>query len=227
MKMAVGYVRVSTTEQANEGVSLAAQQKKIAAWSALNDVNVVQVFSETGSGKDMKHRPEVNKAIEFACQHKATLVCYSLSRLARSTRDFLKIVERLKDCGATLALLNENIDCSSSMGTVVLTVLAALAQFEREQIADRTRDAFKYLRQQNVRISYKVPFGYKRKGPKLIPIQAEQDAIDLMKRLSAKKYSLRGICKALEKRGIKTKNNQSCWRPSAVHGILARQRKVS
>src|SRR5689334_15854067 len=97
---AIGYVRVSTEEQANEGVSLEAQQARIAAWCLANDFELVELFIDAGlSGKRADNRPALHTAIDAACRSKAVLVVYSLSRLARSTRDTLAIAERLDKAG--------------------------------------------------------------------------------------------------------------------------------
>src|ERR1700722_7189304 len=108
MKQAVGYVRVSTEGQAQEGVSLDAQRAKIEAWTKLNGYELHAVHVDAGlSGGRADNRPALQRAIDEACQLKAALVVYSLSRLARSTRDTLGISERLDRAGAGLVRLSE------------------------------------------------------------------------------------------------------------------------
>ena len=99
---AIGYIRVSTEQQAGEGVSLEAQRAKIEAWCLANDCELAEVFVDAGiSGKSMKKRQGLQKALASAGKGMA-LVVYSLSRLARSTKDTLAISER-----TTLALAHK------------------------------------------------------------------------------------------------------------------------
>jgi site-specific DNA recombinase len=94
MKQAIGYIRVSTEKQANEGVSLEAQEARINAWCAANGYELVLPLSvDAGiSGKKMENRPELLKALSSMKKGMA-LVSYSLSRLARSTKDLIGISE--------------------------------------------------------------------------------------------------------------------------------------
>ena len=99
-KKAVGYVRVSTTEQAREGVSLDAQRARIAAWCAANGYELMALHADEGvSGKRATNRPALQAALDAACASKGALVVYSLSRLARSTKDALSISDRLGKAG--------------------------------------------------------------------------------------------------------------------------------
>ena len=93
---AVGYIRVSTEEQAREGVSLGAQKARIEAWAKGNDTSLIGFFEDAGiSGAKTENREGLQKAIGMACEQRAILVVYSLSRLSRSTRDTLQIAERM------------------------------------------------------------------------------------------------------------------------------------
>src|SRR6185436_2047389 len=85
---AVGYCRVSHILQATEGVSLEAQRYKITAWATAHGYQLVQVFEDAGiSGFKANNRAGLQSALDLTCSLKAALVVYSLSRLARSTRD--------------------------------------------------------------------------------------------------------------------------------------------
>src|SRR3712207_4498824 len=98
---AIGYVRVSTEGQAVEGVSLEAQQERIRQWSALNGYTLTALHVDSGlSGCRSDNRPGLQLALSQACKQKAALVVYSLSRLARSTKDALCISDRLAKHGA-------------------------------------------------------------------------------------------------------------------------------
>ena len=150
---AVGYTRVSTDGQATDGVSLEAQQARIRAWCEANDYALVNVHVDAGlSGCRADNRPGLQDALTSAARHKAALVVYSLSRLARSTKDAIAISERLAKNGADLVSLSERIDTTTAAGKMVFRMLAVLAEFERDQVAERTKGALAHLRNQGKRI---------------------------------------------------------------------------
>ena len=132
----IGYTRVSTDEQAREGISLQAQREKILAWASALDFDVIALEEDAGiSGKNIRAREGLKRALELACSEKAALVVYSLSRLSRSTRDTLMVAEMLDVAGADLVSLSERIDTSSAAGKMVFRMLAVLNEFERDQIS--------------------------------------------------------------------------------------------
>lgn len=153
---------------------------------------------------------------------KGVLVVYSLSRLARSTRDALEIAARLERAGSDLVSLSESLDTTNAAGKMVFRMLAVLAEFERDLISERTTSAMAYLRRTGRRISGKVPFGYDLDGDNLIPNEAEQTALGVMHRLRSRGFSLRAIGLELRKRGIRTKNGRCVWSPKVLACVLRR-----
>jgi site-specific DNA recombinase len=226
---AIGYVRVSTTDQANNGVSLEAQRERIEAWAKANGADLLAVHVDAGlSGRRADNRPALQTALSQACREKAALVVYSLSRLSRSIRDTVTIGERLTKAGATLVSLTEQIDGTTASGRLMLHLMTVLSQFERELIGERTRTAMAHLRGQNRRISGRVPYGFALDpdGETLVPLSAEQKAIRLMQTLRHQGASLRGIAAHLEKRGIRPKNGRT-WTAATIAGILRRSAKLT
>ncbi len=158
--VAIGYVRVSTDEQAREGVSLEAQRAKVVAYCGLHGVALAETYADEGlSGKRADNRPGLQQAIAHACESHGVLVVYSLSRLARSTRDAIDIAERLAKSGADLVSITEKIDTTTSMGRFFFTTIAALAQLERDQISERTCMALAHKRSKRQRVSGHIPYG--------------------------------------------------------------------
>ena len=111
----------------------------------------------------------------------------------------------------------------TAAGRLVLNVLLSVAQWEREAIGERTRDALRHKIENGERVG-KVPFGYDLAddGCKLLPNASEQDTIDWMKILRADGFTLRQIATALSDRGIPTKEGRASWTHSAVSYILKR-----
>ena len=114
---AIGYIRVSTAGQATDGVSIGAQTARIRAWCDANGYQLADVFTDAGiSGKRADNRPGLRRALDAADKRRAALVVYSLSRLARSTRDAIGSAEELDRAGADLVSLTERIDTGSARG---------------------------------------------------------------------------------------------------------------
>lgn len=123
----LGYVRVSTVEQND------ARQKE-----ALEKYNIDKWFEEKVSGKDTK-RKKLQAMLDY-CREGDTIYVHDFSRLARSTKDLLTIVEYLKEKNVHLVSNKENLDTSTATGKLMLTMIAAIAEFERENLLERQRE---------------------------------------------------------------------------------------
>ena len=128
-----GYARVSTEAQ-NLGRQL----------DALEKYGVDKIYNEkmTGTKRD---RPELEKMLERMTEGD-TVVIESLSRLGRSTKDLIELVKLFEKRGVHLVSLKEQIDTTTSTGKLLFTLMSAIAQFERDTIADRTREGLKAAR---------------------------------------------------------------------------------
>ncbi|WP_024834525.1 recombinase family protein [Ruminiclostridium josui] len=123
----IGYVRVSTFEQNTDRQEI-----------ALSEIGMDKIFSEKISGKST-NRLELNKMLDYI-REGDTLYIESISRLARSTRDLLSIVNILQDKKVDLVSLKENIDTTTPQGRFVLTIFGALSELERESTLQRQRE---------------------------------------------------------------------------------------
>ena len=125
--MIVNYIRVSTLEQ-NESRQV----------EALKKYNAEKTFLDKVSGKDT-NRPQLKTMLEFV-REGDTVVVHEFSRLARSTKDLLEIVETLNKKGVHLISNKEKLDTSTPTGKLMLTMIGAIAEFERQQILERQRE---------------------------------------------------------------------------------------
>jgi site-specific DNA recombinase len=224
--VAIGYIRVSTPGQAAEGVSLEAQRARLEAWAAAGGVELASVHEDAGlSGSKAANRPALQAALAEVCRLKGRLVVYSLSRLARSTKDALAIAERLDRAGADLVSLSEQIDTTSAAGKMVFRMLAVLAEFERDLISERTRGAMAHMRRQGRRISGRIPFGSDLVGDRLVENPQEAEALVLMRQLRAEGRSLRQIAAYLELRNVHAKNGGH-WTAKVISFVLRRDAEV-
>lgn len=225
---AFGYVRVSTDGQVADGVSLNAQQSRIRAWCEANGYTLAGLHVDAGlSGCRADNRPALQAALQESCRQKAALIVYSLSRLARSTKDAISISERLAKSGADLVSLSERIDTTTAAGKMVFRMLAVLAEFERDQIAERTKGALSHMRNQGKRISGQLPYGYDlaADGENLVLNPREQEGLRLILALRQAGKGRRRIAAALNERYISTKTG-TAWSPQAVGAILKRAMKI-
>lgn len=125
--MRVGYIRVSTVEQ-NES-----RQKVL-----MEEKGIDKLFIDKCSGKDT-NRPKLKELMEFV-REGDTVYIESFSRLARSTTDLLSLVESLKDREVSLVSCKESLNTSTPQGKLMLTMLGAIAEFERDCILERQKE---------------------------------------------------------------------------------------
>jgi len=224
MKTAVGYIRVSTEGQACEGVSLDTQRAKIVAWCLVNDIKLTDCYVDAGiSGKRSDNRPELQLAIDAVTRGGGVLVVYSLSRLARSTKDTIVIGERLDKAGADLVSLSEKIDTTSAAGKMVFRMLAVMAEFERDLVSERTTAALAHKRSQGKRTGG-IPFGWDlaEDGETLVTNINDQHSLELIRALHGKGFSLRDIAAELQRQCVLTKAGMTTWSPKVVRGVILR-----
>ena len=225
MKLAIAYLRCSTIGQATDGVSLATQRTRIVSWCELNDYRLVHVFEDAGiSGSKAHNRPGLQDALSKACEQKDTaLVVYSLSRLARSTRDAITIAERIDKAGCDLVSLSERIDTTTATGKMVFRTLAVLAEFERDLVSERTKAALQTKKARGERTGM-IPFGHDldSSGVMLIENPMEQSIIRDIRAMRSGGKTLQAIADALTERGVSPKNGGKAWGHTSVRAVLLR-----
>ena len=219
MKKAIGYCRVSTTSQVENGISLSAQKSRIKSWAIAHDFQLIKIFVDAGiSGKSTKNREGLLDAVELACTESAVLVVFSLSRLSRSTKDTINLAEKLGKSGADLVSLSEEINTTSAAGKMIFRLLAVLNEFERDQISERIRMALRHKKEQGL-VCGQVPYGMRREGDRLVRDSEQQKVLRLIRRWRGNEWSLRKISEHLNRKGIPAKKGGK-WFPSGVSSVL-------
>jgi len=223
MKTAIGYIRVSTEEQANSGISVESQREKLTAYCQMKNMNLVCIVTDAGvsGGKPLSLRPSGAKLMTPKAD--AVVTC-KLDRLFRDAADCLNVTRAWDKRGTALHVLDMGgnaVDTSSPIGRMFLTMLAGFAEFERGLIRERTKVALRHKRRTG-KLAGKVPFGYSvaPDGSSLVPIPEEQAALCMMKKMRADKKSLREIARWLQEHGVKTKHGLSNWRACSVRSVL-------
>lgn len=148
--MIAGYARTSSQSQAEQN-GTQAQRHELEQWASARGITPVWYIDEAQSGKSMD-RPEFNRLMADVRAGKVgTIVAYSLSRLGRNVRGLLDLVDEINQGGVQLVLLKDAIDTSTPTGRCFFTILAAMAQMERELIAERITSGIKAKRAKGLR----------------------------------------------------------------------------
>jgi DNA invertase Pin-like site-specific DNA recombinase len=214
----IGYIRVSTEEQADFGVSLDAQKDRIEAFCRAKEWDLVEVISDAGfSGKNLK-RPGIQRVIDLSKKRKIdVVVVVKLDRLTRQVADLGFLTRDVfEKHEVALASVVESIDATTAAGMLMLNVLGAVAQWERDIISERTKDAMTFQKK-NHKLIGSVPYGYDlgEDGKTLHENDVEQLNIIKMKKMRSRGLSYHKIAVSLNEEEISSKKGGK-WYPKTV-----------
>lgn len=229
----VGYCRVSTDEQAEHGVSLATQRRKIRAQCEAQGYELLTVVSDEGISGTVSpsDRPALSGALTLIRNGNADgLCCIKLDRLSRRTRDILELADDAERNDWRLDVIQERLDTGSPVGRFTLTILAGLAELERDQIAARTQEAVDHVAREGRARSRFTPYGYRNadggfhqiQGDRrpLVPEHDEQKAMKKLARLRAQGVTVRGAVHAMS-RSINPRSGKT-WTASSIQSVYKR-----
>ncbi len=200
-QIAAIYIRVSTDYQAEEGYSIDAQREQLSAYCISKGIKRYEYYIDGGWSGSNIERPEMQRLINDVKEDKIShVIVYKLDRLSRSQKDTLYLIEDVfNPHGVDFISLNESMDTSTPMGRLMLGILSAFAQLERENIRMRTRMGMK----ERVKAGYwmgggRVPFGYDYDRDKgiLVPNKDADKVRDIYK-LYLEGYSAQSIANIL------------------------------
>lgn len=209
---AIGYVRVSTDEQAASGAGLAAQRKAIRAEAERRGWELVEIVGEdAGASSATLERVGLQAALERLDRHEAhVLLVAKLDRLSRSVAQGALVMERAKRKGWSLVALDFGLDTTTPAGEMVANVILSTAQYERRLIGQRTRDALAEKRAQGVRLG---------RPPKL-----DAELVERIAALRASGRSMRAIAAELNADETPTAHGGAAWHASTVKAVIDRSR---
>jgi DNA invertase Pin-like site-specific DNA recombinase len=204
----LGYVRVSTSEQASSGLGLAAQREAIIAACEQRGLDLVRIVEDGGYSAKNLDRPGITAALLDLAEGRADgLVVAKLDRLSRSLLDFAALMDRARGQGWAIVALDLGVDTTTPSGEMLANVLASFAQFERRLIGQRTRDALAVKRGQGVKLGR--------------PRTTLDHVVARVHRERSDGRSLAKIAQALTDDGVPTAQGGARWYASTVRAVLA------
>lgn len=229
-KRCYGYVRVSTQQQVDEGMSLDIQTRKIKGWAAMSEYEIIEIIPDEGhSGRTIHKRPGIKRLLEIIKPGDA-LVAVAFSRLSRSVEDFLKIVNMLDKRGCRIVIVKEGLDTTTPQGRFAAVMFAAMAQLESEITGDRIKEA---MAQKHIAGEFvgRIPYGWKLSdGPQsdLAEVPEEQAIIKRIRQLretidiKGKPMSYEKIAEILNSEHVKPCGKSSKWTHNSINRIYNR-----
>jgi DNA invertase Pin-like site-specific DNA recombinase len=216
---AIGYVRVSTEKQVEKGFSLEVQVEKVRAMAVVNGVELSEVIVDSGESAKNLDRPGMARLLDMV-NRKAVdrVIVAKLDRLTRSVKDLASLLELFEKRKVALVSVAESLDTQSAAGRLVLNIMCSVSAWEREAIGERTAAVLQHKKREHQAFNH-TPYGFRRDGAQLLPVQTEQDVIRGMFAAKAAGQSFRAIAAALNVRGVGTKTG-SQWRAGTIHHIL-------
>ncbi len=203
----LGYLRVSTAEQASSGLGLEAQRSAIAQQAEIRGWDVDWVEDGGYSAKNLR-RPGIGRALaELKAGHADTLVVAKLDRLSRSIIDFGSVLERARTERWSVVALDLGVDTTTPAGELVANVMMAVAQWERRAIGQRTKDALAAKKAQGVKLGR--------------PVALDPSVEALVLELAGEGMSAAAIARRLNVDGVLSATGAKWW-PTSVSRVLSR-----
>ena len=190
--IAIGYTRVSTSLQAEEGLSLATQAERLNAWATTKGISLERIVSDEGISGGTLDRPGLSSILDDLDPIDA-LAITQLDRITRSVHDLGHLLKVFQQHDVSLVSLSEGVDATSAGGRLILNVLGSVSQWQREDISEKTATVLRSKRARGEHVG-RVPYGCSIDTSGYLirdPVQVE--AIKTMKRLRNRGKSLREI----------------------------------
>jgi DNA invertase Pin-like site-specific DNA recombinase len=221
MDRLIGYVRVSTDEQAKSGLSTSDQSEKLRQYCTLYGYELVDVIVDDGASAKDLNRSGIQRVMEIANSGEVdgVIVC-KLDRLTRSVRDLHQLLDTTFKT-AQLHSVNEQFNTNTAAGRFVLNMLMSVAEWEREVIGERTSSALQEKKRLagNRSINGRAPFGYRWEDGELVRDPAEYPVREIMVHLRDAGLTYAQIAQEINDAGHTTRRNKK-WRTSSIHTIL-------
>ncbi|MFK7692893.1 recombinase family protein [Paenibacillus sp. HJGM_3] len=213
------YARVSTEEQAKEGFSISAQRDRNAAFVQSQGWEIHDFYIDEGQSAKDTNRPELQRLLGDVAEKKIDIVLvFRLDRLTRSVLDLYKLLETFDRHGVAFRSATEVYDTTSAIGRLFITLVAALAQWERENLGERVWYGMEQMAKEGKRPGGTVNYGYISDNGLLIPAESQAAVIRMIYNLYERNIGIRDIQKQLVDGGYPPP--RSHWSPTTINHIL-------
>jgi len=235
----VVYTRVSTSEQAQAGLSLDVQRARCEAYATALGLDVVRVCEDAGRSGSSLNRDGVREALSLVRELRGALLVYSLDRLTRSVGDLVSLIAEVRAGAFELVSVTDNLNTRTAAGRLVVHVLGAVAQWQREQGAEKVSDALAHARESGARLG-RLPLGLRRgtdrdaAGRLVVEVdeagaKVRAQILELARRYRCdgvgedrpryKRGALAEVAERLNRAGVKTPRG-ALWRAESVRRVL-------
>lgn len=219
MRTAV-YMRVSTEDQAREGFSIPAQREKLLAYVHSQGWEVAAIYADEGISAKDTNRPALKRLLRDIREGNIDVVLvYRLDRLTRSVLDLYGLLQEFEKYDVRFKSCTEVYDTTTAIGRLFITLVAALAQWERENLAERVKLGMEQMARERKRPGGPPPFGYELLAGELTVQPAEAAGVREMFARYEKGESPRQIAEWANREGLRGKNGAR-WSASAVLRLL-------
>ncbi len=220
MKVAI-YLRVSTTEQAEEGYSISAQKERLKAYIVSQGWNLSEIYEDAGFSGGTLNRPAFAKLREDMKKSFFNLILvYKLDRISRNMRDLSNLVHEMDESGIFFKSATEPFDTTTPAGKLIFNMLGSVAEFERGMIAERVKmGMLQKAKEGKGMLGFNHPYGYDYAEQSLTVNTLEAVVVARIYDKYLTGYSLQEIASLLNDEGIVTKNSRS-WTRQTVLNVL-------
>lgn len=219
---AIGYVRVSTADQAESGLSLEHQRKKIRLAAQLHDLTLIDVIVDAAESAKTLKRPGIQRVLDMVkARHVDAVIVLKLDRLTRRVADLGELLKQFKRRKVTLMSVSESLNTKTASGRMVVNILGTIAEWEGDTISERTSAALGAKRDRDERAGG-IPYGFTLVHPDKDALKAnlkERRILSLMLECREAGYSLRDTAAELNRQGMTTRAGQP-WRFEYVRSAL-------
>lgn len=229
----VGYIRVSTREQTESGLSLSAQERRIIQYCEYKSLNLIKIIRDenVSAATSLASRVGGSELIKLTHTKKFGVVAIKLDRLFRDAHDCLGVTKDWASRGISLHLMDLGVDTNTAMGRAFLTNAATYAELEKNLISERTKEALNQIKIEGGLLGA-PSFGWEyveapdKDGARVaVPIAAELRVVYTCKAMRSAGYTFRQIADKLNADGVPTKRGKK-WHASSVRNCCAQDKKV-